>query len=121
MKQKLTALYTSAQTQAIDRYAIDELGIQGSSLMSRAGHSAFELLGERWPEAQQIVIFCGGGNNGGDGYVVAALAHEAGRNVELRHLKSPERLKGDSLAAYEWAVRAGVPMAPYQSGELIVG
>lgn len=121
MHSKLTALYTPEQTQAIDRYAIDQLGIKGAALMSRAGHVAFNLMKTRWPDAERIIIFCGGGNNGGDGYVVAALAHEFGMQVELRYLIAPETLKGDARPAYEWAKRAGVSMAPYQSSELIVG
>ena len=121
MHSKLTALYTPEQTQSVDRYAIDELGISGATLMSRAGHVAFKLLQVRWPEAESIVILCGGGNNGGDGYVVAALAQEAGLQVELRYLMTPDRLKGDARTAFEWAERAEVSMAPYQSSELIVG
>jgi len=121
MHSKLTALYTPGQTQSVDRYAIDELGFKGATLMSRAGHVAFKLIRARWPEARSIVIFCGGGNNGGDGYVVAALAQEAGLQIELRSLVAPERLKGDARAAYEWAERAGVSMTPFQSSEMIVG
>ncbi len=117
---KLTALYTARQTQAIDRYAIERLGIKGAALMSRAGHVAFNLLQRRWPDSERIVIFCGGGNNGGDGYVVAALAHESGRAVELRYLVAPETLKSDARPAFEWARRAGVAMAPYRSDEPIV-
>jgi hydroxyethylthiazole kinase-like uncharacterized protein yjeF len=120
MHSKLTALYTPAQTQSVDRYAIDNLGFKGAALMSRAGHVAFNLIGTRWPEARNIVIFCGGGNNGGDGYVVAALAQEAGLQVELRYLVNPERLKGDAHSAFEWAERAGVSMIPFQASELIV-
>ena len=120
MHSKLTGLFTPEQTQAVDQYAISELGISGATLMSRAGHVAFKLIGSRWPEVESIIILCGGGSNAGDGYVVAALAQESGLQVELRHLLPPERLNGDAHTAFEWAERAGVSMAPYKSSELIV-
>ncbi|WP_300379806.1 NAD(P)H-hydrate epimerase, partial [uncultured Alcanivorax sp.] len=77
------ALYTAAQTRELDRLAI-AAGTPGAELMARAGQAAFDTLCERWPEARRIAVLCGGGNNGGDGYVVARLAHAAGLVAEMR-------------------------------------
>ncbi|MEZ5575708.1 MAG: NAD(P)H-hydrate epimerase [Candidatus Competibacteraceae bacterium] len=73
--------------------------------MSRAGEAACQLLGQRWP-ARRIVVVCGGGSNGGDGYVVARLARQAGCDVGCwsstrPHCRgdAPNRLAGRPFAA----------------------
>ncbi|PSQ94125.1 MAG: bifunctional ADP-dependent NAD(P)H-hydrate dehydratase/NAD(P)H-hydrate epimerase, partial [Proteobacteria bacterium SW_6_67_9] len=76
-------LYTAAQVRELDRRAIDDHGIDGYRLMRRAAAAAFQCLRQRWPEAQRLAVFCGGGNNGGDGLVVAQLAHDAGLEVQV--------------------------------------
>ncbi len=58
------ALYTAEKVRALDRAAIAS-GIPGTELMERAGQAAYGLLRERWPEARQITLLCGAGNNGG--------------------------------------------------------
>ncbi len=65
-------LYTAAETRELDRIAIEDCGIPGIRLMSRAGQAAFELLLSEWPEPEQLHIYCGTGNNGGDGFTSAA-------------------------------------------------
>ena len=87
------ALYRAQQSREMDRRAIDG-GIPGFELMCRAGEAAFAQLQRRWPQARRIEVFCGGGNNGGDGYVVAALAKQAGLAVRLWALSN--KLKGDA-------------------------
>ena len=105
------ALYTAAQTRELDRLAI-AAGTSGAELMARAGQAAFDTLCERWPEARQIVVLCGGGNNGGDGYVVARLAHAAGLAPQIHFTTPPETLKGDALTMAERCRDAGIPMTP---------
>lgn len=90
------ALYTSAQVRDLDRLAIEQFEIPGLELMRRAGTAAFDLLYERWPAAQRILVLCGPGNNGGDGYVVARLAHEAGMQVQLVQVGDAEKLGADA-------------------------
>jgi NAD(P)H-hydrate epimerase len=75
------ALYCAADTRAADQRAASEYGLAGSVLMERAGRAAFALLRERFPRARRVAVVCGPGNNGGDGYVVACLAKEAGLAV----------------------------------------
>jgi len=83
----------------MDQYAIDHLALSGTVLMERAGAAAFELLQMRWPEAKSVVVICGTGNNGGDGYVVARLAKENGLEVTCMQVGDKANLKGDALAA----------------------
>lgn len=105
------ALYTAAQTRELDRLAI-AAGAPGAELMTRAGQAAFDTLCERWPEARRIAVLCGGGNNGGDGYVVARLAHAAGLAPQIHFTSPPDTLKGDALAMAERCREAGIPMTP---------
>ncbi len=94
-------LYTAAQVRELDRRAIEDEAIDGYALMQRAGAAAFRLLRMRWPAAQRLAVFCGGGNNGGDGLVVARLARQAGLQVQLGLNRDPDRLGG--AAARAWA------------------
>src|SRR5579884_2334392 len=95
------ALYSTAQVRALDLHAIRELGIPGYTLMRRAGEAALRYMRTRWPMAHRIVIVCGGGNNAGDGYVLARFAHAAGLTVTVLAVIAPERLRGDARQAYE--------------------
>ena len=94
-------LYAAADVRAIDQAAIHEFGMPGIDLMERAGAAAFAALRQRWPEARTLSAVCGGGNNGGDGYVVARLAHERGFDVRVFPLSPPASLKGDARLAWE--------------------
>ncbi len=112
------ALYTAEQVRELDRRAIQAHGIPGRALMERAGAEAFTALRRRWPRARRIAVLCGGGNNGGDGYVLARLAHQAGFDVALGWLVDPRRLRGDAAAVAETARAAGVVMEPLAAGQL---
>ena len=90
------ALYTAAQVRGFDRLAIEHFAIPGIELMERAGQAAFDLLRRRWPDAQRIVVLVGTGNNGGDGFVVARLARQAGLQVGVLQLGDRARLAGDA-------------------------
>ena len=76
--------------------------------MERAGLSVFEATRRTWPDARRWLVFCGAGNNGGDGYIVARLAREAGLEVTLCALKEPGSLTGDAAtAAQRWQDAGG--------------
>jgi NAD(P)H-hydrate epimerase len=106
-------LYLAEQVRALDRCAIEQHGIPGLTLMERAGAAAFELLRARWPEARSITVLCGTGNNGGDGFVVARLARQAGLTVRLLQLGDSAKLRGDALASAERFCQAGGTIEPY--------
>ncbi|MBV8156033.1 MAG: NAD(P)H-hydrate dehydratase, partial [Dyella sp.] len=59
------------------------LGIPGYELMQRAAAAALVCLRQHWPHARRIAVYCGPGNNGGDGFLLAALAREAGLQAEV--------------------------------------
>ncbi|MFK8066744.1 MAG: NAD(P)H-hydrate dehydratase [Gammaproteobacteria bacterium] len=101
-------LYTSSQVRELDRQAIEEQGLEGLSLMEAAGQAAFNLLNELWPDAWRIVIVCGTGNNGGDGYVISRLAQQGDKNVALLQVGDHENLQGDAKACAEKSAEAGI-------------
>lgn len=101
-------LYTAAQVRGIDNVAIHELGIAGYELMCRAGRAVVDIALERFPDTGRWLIMCGPGNNGGDGYVVARLAVEAGIDVTVCSMIDPRQLKGDAARAYvDWQAGGG--------------
>ena len=86
--------------------------------MNQAGAAAFQLLRQRWPKAWRIEVVCGGGNNGGDGYVVARLARQAGLDARIMTLADPESLHGDALSAAQEARAAEVPITAFNVADL---
>jgi len=111
-------LYTGDQTRELDRRAIHDHGIPGAVLMKRAGRAAFEHACRVWPDNRNWLVLCGGGNNGGDGYVFAALAAQRQHRVEVLHISPPEQLSGAARAAYEYARQEGVSMQPFAADTL---
>ncbi|MFL6618051.1 MAG: NAD(P)H-hydrate dehydratase [Povalibacter sp.] len=101
------AVHTAAQVRALDRHAIDDLGIPGYMLMTTAGEAALHALRSCWPAAQKVVILCGPGNNGGDGYVLARLARVQRLDVQVVPLSDPRELQGDALRAWQDFSTAG--------------
>ena len=94
-------LYRCEQVRQLDKYITETLGISSTVLMERAGAAAFVELQKRWIKAKNIIVLCGIGNNGGDGFVLARLAKEAGMNVTVLQVGDINRLSGDALAAMQ--------------------
>jgi NAD(P)H-hydrate epimerase len=115
------ALYSTAQVRALDAHAIDELKIPGYTLMKRAGEAALRYLRTRWPMAHRIVIVCGSGNNGGDGYVLARFAQAAGLTVTVLAAADPEHLRGDARNAYQDFLASDGDVKPFAEERLGVG
>lgn len=102
------ALYLSAQIRAIEGLATQQYGFTGEQLMESAGLAAFDVLKSDFPSAKKILIYSGSGNNAGDGYVLARLAHEAGLTVVVRRYKDPSSLPKAANSAATKAEAAGV-------------
>jgi NAD(P)H-hydrate epimerase len=102
----LEPLYTAAEMRAAEE-AYDGPTIE---LMERAGRGAAEILLERYPDARRFAVWCGGGANGGDGFVVARGLHEARRTVEVVLTVDPEKLAGDAAETFRHAREIGIPM-----------
>lgn len=101
-------LYTAAQSQAIDRFAIEVCGIPSFLLMKRAAWFSCHAILEQFPGLKKMVIFCGTGNNGGDGLVLAQFAKLAGVQVEVYLFGKTESLTPDAnQALLEWQELGG--------------
>lgn len=96
----MISVHTAAQVRALDRVAIEQLGIPSYTLMTRAGEAALNALLAAWPEARRLLVVCGPGNNGGDGYVLARRARERQLEVIVAALSPAERLGGDARRAW---------------------
>jgi len=108
-----TNLYTAEQVRELDRIAIEDHGIDGFQLMQKAARFAFHTLVKYWPECKKIHVFCGSGNNAGDGYILAGIAKNRGFDVKLHYLSPPENLKNDALLAYYYSQEANVNCQPF--------
>ncbi|MCW2994778.1 MAG: NAD(P)H-hydrate dehydratase, partial [Conexibacter sp.] len=103
------------QLRATDAWATSERGIPGVELMERAAEGLFEIVWHRAP-AGAIVVVCGGGNNGGDGYALARLLRAAGRSVSVLHTSDPAKLSGDAAVMRDRL--PGEPPLPFAAGAL---
>ncbi len=109
----LEPLYTAEQTRALDRRAIDGHGIPGITLMARAARAAFDSLLASWPEPERLQVLCGTGNNGGDGFLVADLAHKRGIPVTVYQVGDPAKIGGDAQLARQQALANGVAIREF--------
>ncbi len=108
------ALYTASQVRELDRIAIEDHGIPGLVLMKRAGRATLDALLEKWPLPGRITAYCGAGNNGGDGYIIAALARQRGIPATVVQVAAEEKLQGDARSAMEFARAQQVAMVPWR-------
>jgi NAD(P)H-hydrate epimerase len=98
------------QVRAIDRRAIDEFGVPGVVLMENAGRGAAEVLLSLGTQGRGVVVCCGKGNNGGDGFVIARHLDNRGVPVRVLLFAKPDELTGDAAINCEIVRRSGVPM-----------
>jgi len=96
-------LVTAGEMQEMDRQTIATHGIPGLELMENAGRGATRVLLEQFGDQARagVGIFCGKGNNGGDGFVIARCLAEKGIDVSVYLLAKTAALKGDAAANLE--------------------
>ncbi len=105
-----TELYSAEQVKQLDSAAIKDLSLSGMELMRRAGRAAFFRLKEYWPEAKRITVLAGPGNNGGDGFILAAMAARQGLSVQVVQVGDEERAGEEAARARKHALEAGVEL-----------
>ncbi len=104
-------LVSAQQMRAIDRRAIEKIGIPGLELMENAGRGIAHFIKDIFngeTKGRRIVIFCGRGNNGGDGYVVARYLHSWGATVHVFLLCERSQVEGDALANLQKIEQVGI-------------
>jgi ADP-dependent NAD(P)H-hydrate dehydratase / NAD(P)H-hydrate epimerase len=113
----LKPLFDAEGMRAVDRWAIEEVGVPSLELMEAAGRAVADVVAELAPEGPVRVV-CGKGNNGGDGFVAARLSREMGFEVEALLLWPAEELRGDAAANFE---RSGGELVEGDLGERLAG
>lgn len=93
-------IVTAEEMRAIDRATSERFGVPSLTLMENAGAAVAEQAALLSQQDQRILVICGKGNNGGDGFVAARLLHERGKATELVLLAAPSELKGDAAVMY---------------------
>ena len=106
-----SALYRSEEVRTLERLYIEQGGATGFELMQRAALALWQTLRQRYSKARVIAVFCGAGNNGGDGYLLASLAHEAGLDVVVYALGAVSQFGADAARAYQHYCQLGGKIA----------
>lgn len=133
MPRRDEILLTRAQVREVDRRAIEEYGIPGIVLMENAGRQAAEIVAALASSvgnvaqppsavssiAARIIIVCGRGNNGGDGFVIARHLHNRGFEVEIFLCCDPAKLTGDAATNFHIIDRMGMPRQSFATAEEI--
>lgn len=116
MNNNHISIYSTTQIRDGEKLAAQKLGIPMYELMERAGKAVFRLINDKFTTAKRLLVVCGTGNNGGDGYVVAKLAKLFGHDVMLWHVGDSDRLTGDALTAQQgWLGVGGEILSPSSS------
>ncbi|WP_298633125.1 NAD(P)H-hydrate dehydratase [uncultured Umboniibacter sp.] len=106
---------SSDNVKLLDRDFQQVERISGYSLMKRASHCCVELIQTHF-NPQHCIVLCGGGNNGGDGWQIAAELKETGWSVEVVTVVDPGSLMGDAKLAFEAAAQIGVSWLNWSKG-----
>ena len=111
------AALTREEVRRVDRYAIEHLGLPEAVLMENAGINAAGAIfdemreyGSRGGAAAEAIIFCGGGNNGGDGYVIARHLDAWGLSPTVYAVADPAKLDGAAAVNYRACRAIGLPV-----------
>src|SRR5712692_5036786 len=105
------------EVRMLDRRAIEEFGVPGVVLMENAGRGTAELLRSLGIHGR-VVICCGKGNNGGDGYVIARHLDYQHFPVRVLLFTRPEELIGDAATNYRILARAGLPITIHAGSQI---
>jgi len=109
-------IVTADEMRAIDRATSERFSVPSLTLMENAGAAVADYVLTHYAAARRIVIFCGKGNNGGDGFVAARRLHQQGKKVQVILLVEPAELRGD--AAVMFSKLPAPAIAVHSSNEL---
>ncbi len=119
------SLYRAQQIKDFEGEAAELAGTTLYGLMKRAGEACYQVFKTRFPDVKHVLVLSGKGNNGGDGYVFAAIAKDAGLSVQLCQMGDPADLTGDAAQArnawrIEQGVIDGIEQADFETADVIV-
>jgi hydroxyethylthiazole kinase-like uncharacterized protein yjeF len=93
-------IVTTQEMRAIDRATSERFGVPSITLMENAGVAVADYVLAHHAAARRVVVFCGKGNNGGDGFVAARRLHQKGKTVQVILLADPAELRGDAALMF---------------------
>jgi hydroxyethylthiazole kinase-like uncharacterized protein yjeF len=93
-------IVTAEEMRAIDRATSESFGVPSLTLMENAGAVVADYVLSHHTATRRVVVFCGKGNNGGDGFVAARRLHQQGKKVQVILLADPAELRGDAAIMY---------------------
>lgn len=107
-------ILTAAEMREVDRLTTERHGVPSLTLMENAGRSVAEFIRDRFAplERCRIVVLCGKGNNGGDGFVVARYLREMGASVSAFLFAGPDEIRGDAATNLKRWQEAGGQLTP---------
>jgi hydroxyethylthiazole kinase-like uncharacterized protein yjeF len=103
-------IVTADEMRAIDRVTSERFGVPSLTLMESAGAAVADYVLTHYPGAGRIVVFCGKGNNGGDGFVAARRLHLERKKVQVILLADPADLRGDAAVMFGQLPGAAIPV-----------
>lgn len=98
----MRAVLTPEEMRGLEKQSF-ETGISSREVMGRAGAAAAEILLQRLRPEEPVLVVCGGGNNGGDGFVCAYTLAQKGRQTDIMMVSDPEKLSSDAAYYYQKA------------------
>jgi NAD(P)H-hydrate epimerase len=109
------ALYQTAAIKQLEKIAMSQ-GITEAMLMERAGEAAWGYFQTVWPDVRKVTVCCGGGNNGGDGFVVARLARRSGCDVKIISVGSYKNQSETARHMQQQCQDLGINIVPFTKG-----
>jgi hydroxyethylthiazole kinase-like uncharacterized protein yjeF len=105
-------IVTAAEMAAMDQSTIEGVGIPGVVLMENAGRGACEVMWRRFPDlaGKRVLVLAGGGNNGGDGFVIARHLWQRRVQVDVCCLRKSADYRGDARINLDIVKKLGVPV-----------
>lgn len=107
---------SAQEMRRIDEVTINKYGIPASVLMAYAGRVVANYILDEFPNVSDIAVVCGSGNNGGDGFVVAYLLFNSGRNVKIFFAGNEEKLSETARVYYNVCKNAGLAIESFGDG-----
>jgi ADP-dependent NAD(P)H-hydrate dehydratase / NAD(P)H-hydrate epimerase len=119
-------IVTAEQMRALDRETIGDIGVPGVVLMESAGRGVVDVMARHYDLSKaRVVCFCGPGNNGGDGFVIARHLANRGADVLVALVGDRDKIKGDAKIHFDACARSNLrlfdaPQAPLHRNDLVV-
>ena len=106
------------EVRGFDKWAIEAAGVPGAVLMENAGRSCAEIIFGKLKENNwnKVSIFCGTGNNGGDGFVIARHLANSGIEVQIVICGDAGKIKGDAKINYDIVMKMRADIIEYEKG-----